>query len=56
MKGNRLLKSRLTTFTEHETQILLGRIVRDNPYNTDPRDTGISELKIVAIVLSDWKV
>jgi len=46
----------LSSFSPHETEILLGRIVRDNPYNTDPRDEGISQLKIVFYVLTDWKV
>jgi hypothetical protein len=46
----------LSSFTKRETDILLGRIVRDNPYNTDPRDAHLSQLQIVFSVLTDWKV
>jgi hypothetical protein len=53
--GTPLLKP-LSSFTQRETDILLGRIVRDNPYNTDPRDAHLSQLQIVQSVLTDWKV
>lgn len=56
-RGNSIMKiNPLSSFTPRETQILLGRIVRDNPYNTDPRDEGITQLRIVFYVLTDWKV
>jgi hypothetical protein len=56
-RGNSIWKfNPLSKFTPREEHILLGRIVRDNPYNTDPRDKGLSQLKIVSIVLTDWKV
>jgi hypothetical protein len=55
-RGNSIVKMPLSSFTQRETDILLGRIVRDNPYNTDPRDAHLSQLQIVVSVLSDWKV
>jgi hypothetical protein len=55
-RGNSIVKMPLSSFTQRETDILLGRIVRDNPYNTDPRDSHLSQIQIVVSVLSDWKV
>ncbi|PQE08513.1 nicotinamide mononucleotide permease protein [Rutstroemia sp. NJR-2017a BBW] len=55
-RGNSIIKLPLSTFTKRETDILLGRIVRDNPYNTDPRDAHLSQFQIVVSVLTDWKV
>jgi hypothetical protein len=55
-RGNAIVKMPLSSFTKRETDILLGRIVRDNPYNTDPRDAHLSQLQIVFSVLTDWKV
>ncbi|KAA8575041.1 hypothetical protein EYC84_004262 [Monilinia fructicola] len=46
----------ISSFTPRESEILLGRIVRDNPYNTDPRDSHLSQFQIVVSVLTDWKV
>lgn len=50
------MKLPFSSFTKRETDILLGRIVRDNPYNTDPRDAHLSQFQIVVSVLTDWKV
>ncbi|CZR57910.1 related to nicotinamide mononucleotide permease [Phialocephala subalpina] len=56
-RGNAILKlNPFSQFSKRETDILLGRIVRDNPYNTDPRDSHLSQLQIVVSVLTDWKV
>ncbi|KAK6612465.1 alternative sulfate transporter [Botrytis cinerea] len=55
-RGNSIIKLPLSSFTPRESEILLGRLVRDNPYNTDPRDSHLSQFQIVVSVLTDWKV
>lgn len=55
-RGNSIAKLPLSSFTPRESEILHGRIVRDNPYNTDPRDSHLSQFQIVVSVLTDWKV
>ncbi|TGO10279.1 hypothetical protein BTUL_0139g00040 [Botrytis tulipae] len=55
-RGNSIIKLPLSSFTPRESEILLGRLVRDNPYNTDPRDSHLSQFQIVISVLTDWKV
>ncbi|APA09610.1 hypothetical protein SS1G_06231 [Sclerotinia sclerotiorum 1980 UF-70] len=55
-RGNSIVKLPLSSFTPRESEILLGRIVRDNPYNTDPRDSHLSQFQILVSVLTDWKV
>ncbi|TGO37799.1 hypothetical protein BHYA_0089g00400 [Botrytis hyacinthi] len=55
-RGNSIIKLPLSSFTPRESEILLGRLVRDNPYNTDPRDSHLSQYQIVVSVLTDWKV
>lgn len=56
-RGNAIVKiNPLSNFSKRKTDILLGRIVRNNPYNTDPRDTHLSQLQIVFSVLTNWKV
>ncbi|KAF7888245.1 uncharacterized protein EAF02_002786 [Botrytis sinoallii] len=55
-RGNSIIKPPLSSFTPRESEILLGRLVRDNPYNTDPRDSHLSQFQIVVSVLTDWKV
>ncbi|KAF7911117.1 uncharacterized protein EAF01_002625 [Botrytis porri] len=54
--GNSIIRLPLSSFTPRESEILLGRLVRDNPYNTDPRDSHLSQFQIVISVLTDWKV
>ncbi|KAF5871787.1 putative alternative sulfate transporter protein [Botrytis fragariae] len=55
-RGNSIIKLPLSSFTPRESEILLGRLARDNPYNTDPRDSHLSQFQIVVSVLTDWKV
>ncbi|KAF7902735.1 hypothetical protein EAF00_002638 [Botryotinia globosa] len=55
-RGNSIIKLPLSSFTPRESEIPLGRLVRDNPYNTDPRDSHLSQFQIVVSVLADWNV